>query len=42
MVDPASTDVLWPHRGRPVLLEGYVEGAHRIHVVYYRVLAEED
>lgn len=37
-VDEEGADVLWPFVGEWVLVEGYVEGAHRVRVVYYRVL----
>lgn len=40
-VDPDNEEVLDPFAGTPVLLEGYVEGAHRVRVVYFRVLADE-
>ena len=37
--DGSLTDLL-PLRGLPVLVEGYVEGAQRVKVVKYRVLAD--
>lgn len=42
VLDEASWDVLAPFAGDTVLVEGWVEGAHRLRVVYYRVLAAED
>jgi len=39
-VDQDAAGVLWPFLGETVLVEGYVEGAHRVRVVYFRVLAE--
>ena len=42
VLDEASWDVLAPFIGKTVLVEGWVEGAHRLKVVYYRVLAAED
>ena len=42
VLDEASWDVLAPFAGDTVLVEGWVEGAHRLKVVYYRVLAAED
>jgi len=42
LLDPDSTEALWPYRGKPVLVEGYVEGAHRVRVMYFRVLADEE
>jgi hypothetical protein len=41
-VDQDAVDTLWPFLGEPVLLEGYVEGAHRVRVVYFRVLADNE
>lgn len=41
-LDEEGADVLAPYVGKPVLVEGYVEGAHRVRVVYYRVLADEE
>ena len=41
-LDEASYDVLEPFAGETILVEGWVEGAHRLRVVYYRVLAPED
>jgi hypothetical protein len=40
LVDEAAVQDLEPFIGKPVLLEGYVDGAHRIAVLYYRVLAQ--
>jgi hypothetical protein len=40
LVDAGAADLLRPDVGKVVLLEGYVEGPHRVHVVYYRVLAD--
>lgn len=37
-LDPVAAETLAPYVGVPVLVEGYVEGAQRIVVVYYRVL----
>jgi len=42
LLDEASWNVLEPFVGETVLVEGWVEGAHRLRVVYYRVLAPED
>jgi hypothetical protein len=42
VLDEASWDVLAPFAGDTVLVEGWVEGAHRLRVVYYRVLAAEE
>jgi hypothetical protein len=39
VVDRDGADVLYRYVGEPVLLEGYVEGAHQVHVLYFRVLA---
>ena len=40
-VNEGSVGELSRYLGRPVLLEGYVEGAHRVRVVYFRVLAPD-
>lgn len=40
VLDEGATDVLRPELGKVVLVEGYVEGPHQVHVVYYRVLAD--
>lgn len=37
-IDEEAREGLRPMLGKPVLLEGYVSGAHLIHVVYYRPL----
>jgi len=37
-VDQASIPVIVDLMGKPVILEGYVEGARALHVVYYRPL----
>jgi len=42
LVDQEAANTLWPFLGEPVLLEGYVEGAHRVRVVYFRVLADHE
>ena len=39
-IDEGATDDLIGALGKPVLLEGYVEGAQAVRVVYYRVLAD--
>lgn len=36
-----ANDVLLPHIGKPVLIEGYVQGANLVEVVYYRVLTQQ-
>ncbi len=36
-----SVSTLEPFVGKPVLLEGYVEGAHEVTVMYYRPLFRE-
>jgi hypothetical protein len=41
LVDPDAARELLPYVGLPVLIEGYVEGAHRVRVIYYRILAGE-
>ncbi len=41
-LDERAVPVLSPHAGRVVLVEGYVEGAHRIRVVYFRILADTE
>lgn len=38
--DPEGAAVLRPMAGRTVLVEGYVDGAHRVRVLYYRLLAK--
>ena len=38
-IDDDAVDLLIDHVGKPVVLEGYVEGAQAVRVVYYRVLA---
>jgi hypothetical protein len=38
LVDRDAEETLRPFVGRTVLVEGYVEGAHVVKVVYYRVL----
>jgi hypothetical protein len=38
LLDPDAALELSPYVGLPVLVEGYVEGAHRVRVLYYRVL----
>ena len=40
IIDEGAVDVLIGYLGQPVVLEGYVEGAQALHVVYYRVLAD--
>lgn len=42
VVDEAAGDALARYRGLPVLLEGWVDGAHRVRVMYYRVLADPE
>lgn len=39
LLDRDAYDTLLPYVGQIVLVEGYVEGAQRVHVVYFRVLA---
>ena len=41
LVAPEAIDVLTPFVGQVVLLEGFVEGAHVVRVVYYRPLVED-
>jgi hypothetical protein len=36
--DPEGVAVLRPLAGKTVLVEGYVDGAHRVRVLYYRIL----
>jgi len=38
-IDKDAADALVGALGKPVLIEGYVEGARAVRVVYYRVLA---
>ncbi len=38
--DDAATDLLRRDLGKVVLVEGYIEGPHQVHVVYYRLLAD--
>lgn len=40
VLDEGATGLLRPELGKVVLVEGYVEGPHQVHVVYYRVLAD--
>ena len=40
-VDDSGADVLREFAGLPVLVEGYIEDAQVVRVVYFRVLAEE-
>jgi hypothetical protein len=42
LVDDLAADTLRPYVGLPVLVEGYIEGSHRIRVLYFRVLAEHE
>lgn len=42
LFDEDASELLHPFLGLPVLIEGYVEGAHRVRVVYFRVLAAEE
>ena len=42
IVDGAAADTLARYRGLPVLLEGWVDGAHRVRVLYFRVLADPE
>ena len=39
--DEAARD-LEIYAGHPAVLEGYIEGPHRLHVVYYRVLGDPE
>lgn len=39
LLDAEAESALRAHAGQSVLLEGYVDGPHRIKVLYYRVLA---
>jgi hypothetical protein len=41
LLDQAGAAALEAYVGEQVLVEGYVEGAHRVRVVYFRVLANE-
>lgn len=40
VLDDAATSTLQGDVGKVALVEGYVEGPHRVHVVYYRLLAD--
>jgi hypothetical protein len=40
VLDRDATESLEPYVGKVVLVEGYVDGAQRVRVVYFRVLAE--
>jgi hypothetical protein len=40
LLDDSSLADLLPYLGKPVLVEGYVEGAQRVKVVKWRVLAD--
>jgi hypothetical protein len=42
LVDKGAADELASLHGLPVLIEGYVEGAQRVRVVYYRILAAQE
>lgn len=42
LVDEAAAGALAAHSGQPVLIEGFVEGAQRVRVVYYRILAAQE
>ena len=42
LVDESAANELAAHQGQPVLLEGFVEGAQRVRVVYYRILASQE
>ena len=42
LVDKSAADKLAIHHGQPVLAEGFVEGAQRVRVVYYRVLSSKE
>ena len=40
LVDADAAESLAAFAGKPVLLEGYVDGPHRVRVLYFRVLAD--
>lgn len=42
VVDEAAAATLARYRGLPVLLEGWVDGAHHVRVLYFRVLADPE
>lgn len=39
-IDETAAEALEPHRGQLVVVDGVVEGAQRIRVLYYRVLTD--
>lgn len=41
LLDPEAEKALARYADQVVLLEGYVDGPHRIHVLFYRVLAPD-
>lgn len=42
LIDELASEDLAPFVGRTVLVEGYVEGAHRVRVLYWRVLGDTE
>jgi len=38
LLDDAAVDALWPARGRLAVLEGYIDGPHRLHVTWSKVV----
>ncbi len=36
LLDPESTELLWEHRGKLVIFEGYVSGPHSVHVLWWQ------
>ncbi len=41
LVDHESFSTLTPYVGRMILIEGYIDGAHRVKVMFFRVLEQE-
>ncbi len=39
LLDEDANEALMPHVGQVVMVEGYVDGAHHVAVVYFRILA---
>ncbi|MBA2320792.1 MAG: hypothetical protein H0V89_06520 [Deltaproteobacteria bacterium] len=40
LLDDAAVAALWPERGRLVVLEGYIDGPHRLHVTWSKVVED--
>jgi hypothetical protein len=38
LLDDEATDALWPDRGRLAVLEGWIDGPHRLHVTWWKVV----